>query len=238
MNSLGMKFVPVPGADVLFSVWETRVKDYQAFCDATGRTWEKPRFEQAADHPAVNVSWADATEFCEWLSSKDGKKYRLPTDHEWSCAVGIGDRKDATATPKSKNAKIDNVFPWGKQWPPPNDAGNYFGEESETPAGLAALKAAGYDASTWSVIEGFNDGNVFTSAVGSFRANGLGIYDLGGNVWEWCQDEYEPGSAARVLRGGAWDGIDLLSSGRAGVGPGLRGEGVGFRVVVEAGSGR
>jgi hypothetical protein len=52
VSSLGMKFVPVPGTNVLFSLWETRVKDYQAFCDATGRSWEKPRFEQSPDHPA------------------------------------------------------------------------------------------------------------------------------------------------------------------------------------------
>ena len=240
LNCLGMKFVPVPGTHVLFSVWETRVKDYQAFCDATGRSWEKPSFQQAADHPAVNVSWEDATAFCEWLSQKEGGKYRLPTDHEWSCAVGIGDREDAAATPKSKDMKIDKVFPWGAQWPPPNDAGNYYGEECETPAALAALKAAGYDPK-WPVIKGFNDGEVFTAAVGSFRPNELGIYDLGGNVWEWCQDEYEPGSASRVFRGGSWHSyfLDLLpSSFRENLGPGNRNGCSGFRAVVEAGSGR
>ena len=159
MNSLAMKFVPVPGTDVLFGVWETRVKIYQAFCDATGRSWEKPRFQQTADHPAANVSWEDAKAFCEWLSEKEGKRYRLPTDHEWSCAVGIGDRENARATPKSKDMKIPDVFPWGKQWRPPNDAGNYFGEECKTAAGLGELKAAGYDVlSSWPVIEGFKDG--------------------------------------------------------------------------------
>jgi formylglycine-generating enzyme required for sulfatase activity len=156
---------------VLFSVWETRVKDYQAFCDASKRPWKKPDFPQTDDHPAVNVSWEDATAFCEWLSQKEGKKYRLPSDHEWSCAVGIGGQEDGAASPKSKDGKIDNVFPWGEQWPPPNDAGNYFGEECKTPAGLAALKAAGYDPSNWTVIEGFNDGQVFTAEVGSFRTN-------------------------------------------------------------------
>ena len=157
VNSLGMGFVPVPGADVLFSVWETRVKDYQAFCDATERSWKKPRFSQTGDHPAVNASWEDATAFCEWLSQREGNKYRLPTDHEWSCAVGIGDREDAEAAPKSKDMKIADVFPWGKQWPPPNDAGNYFGEECKTAEGLAELKAAGYDVSSLPVIKGFND---------------------------------------------------------------------------------
>ena len=137
--------------------------------------------------------------------------------------------------------QVGDVFPWGEQWPPPNDAGNYFGEECKTAAGLAELKAAGYDASSLSVIEGFNDGKVLTAAAGSFRPNGLGIYDLGGNVWEWCQDEYEPGSASRVLRGGSW-GLSnrdfVLSSFRFNCDPGTRGDYVGFRAVVEAGSGR
>ena len=79
---LSMKFVPVPGTNVLFSVWETRVKDYQAFCDATGRSWEKPTFSQTDEHPAVNLNWEDAKAFCKWLSGKEGKTYRLPTDHE------------------------------------------------------------------------------------------------------------------------------------------------------------
>ena len=123
----------------------------------------------------------------------------------------------------------------------PDDAGNYLGEECKTAAGLAELKAAGYDVSSWPVIEGFNDGKVFTAAAGSFPPNGLGIYDLGGNVWEWCQDEYEPGSASRVLRGGSWGGSSrdyVLSSYRYYGDPGGRDGYFGFRAVVEAGSGR
>src|SRR5438477_628633 len=54
-NSLGMKFVPV-GA-VRFCVWEVRVKDYDAFCAATGRRRDKPDFEQGPEHPVVNVNW-------------------------------------------------------------------------------------------------------------------------------------------------------------------------------------
>ena len=53
-----------------------------------------------------------------------------------------------------------------------------------------------------------------TSPVGSFAANKFGIYDLGGNVWEWCVDEYEKGSSLRVLRGASCfnDDPELLRS--------------------------
>jgi len=253
-NTLGMKFVPVPiykgggskqvTGTILMSQWETRVKDYQAFCDATGRDWVKPRFEQTSDHPAVGVSWEDAQTFCDWLSKKEGRTYRLSTDHEWSCAVGIGEREDARATPESKDGKIADVFPWGSQWPPPNTAGNYAGEEMHAAAGLAAIKAAtGLDGTEWIVIAGFNDGFVFTSPVGIYRPNIIGIYDLGGNVWEWCEDKYggsNASSAWRVLRGGSWYyGYrgNVLSSYRNNYAPEGRIGSYGFRVVCAAGSG-
>jgi hypothetical protein len=70
-NSLGMKFVPVPGTKVLFSVWDTRVKDYRIFADATKHDWPKTTFNQTEEHPAVNVSWDDATAFCKWLAEKE-----------------------------------------------------------------------------------------------------------------------------------------------------------------------
>ncbi|HYG35218.1 MAG TPA: SUMF1/EgtB/PvdO family nonheme iron enzyme, partial [Clostridia bacterium] len=97
VNSLGMKLVPVPGTEVWFSVFETRVQDYQVFCKATDRPWEPPGFEQRSDHPVVNVSWEDAMAFCDWLTGKERKegsltskqRYRLPTDREWNAAVGL-----------------------------------------------------------------------------------------------------------------------------------------------------
>ena len=59
---LSMKFVPVPGTNVLFSVWQTRVKEYQAFCDATGDRWRAGYF-QTDEHPAANLNWEDAKAF-------------------------------------------------------------------------------------------------------------------------------------------------------------------------------
>ena len=209
-NSLGMKFVPVPGTGVLFSVWETRVKDYAAFAVATGRKVEKPDFEQTGEHPVVNVSWEDAKAFCVWLSKKEGRAYRLPSDEEWSAAVGLP--KEVGITPKDKTEKVAG-YPWGAAWPPPKGAGNY-GE------GVQALMVDDYEN---------------TSPVGSFAANALGIYDLGGNVWEWCEDWYDNTRRDRVLRGGSWlddEPVLLRSSFRRGDDPIIQDGIRGFRVVL------
>ena len=196
-NSLGMKFVPV--GDVLFCVWKTRVKDYEEFCAATGRQHEKPDFEQDETHPVVKVSWYDAQAFCKWLTEKEraanmleeGQSYRLPGDLEWSGAVGLPD--EGGATPEERDGKIKNVYPWGKAWPPPAGAGNY----ADTSARKLRV----------TVIDGYNDGFAQTSPVGSFAANRLGLYDMGGNVWEWIQDDYNGSGKSKdwgVLRGASW----------------------------------
>jgi formylglycine-generating enzyme required for sulfatase activity len=84
-----MKFVAIPGTSVLFSIWETRVKDFEAFVKESGYAWsEMADFAQGPDHPVVKVSWNDASAFCAWLSKKEGRQYRLPTDEEWDTAVG------------------------------------------------------------------------------------------------------------------------------------------------------
>lgn len=69
---------------ILMSQWQTRVRDYEAFSKTTGRSHEKPAFDQTPDDPVANVSWENAKAFCEWLSKKEGRTYRLPTGHEWS----------------------------------------------------------------------------------------------------------------------------------------------------------
>lgn len=215
-NSLGMKFIPVSG--VRISVWETRVQDYEAFCYATSRHCEPADFAQAPTHPVVKVNWFDAMAFCKWLTEKerdenlieDRQSYRLPTDREWSMAVGL--QNESGATPQARDGKIKNEFPWGKQWPPPAGSGNY----------------------------GTSQRRGTTMPVGRFKANSLGLYDLGGNVWEWCADTYKGGSSGTgrdwgVLRGGSWattNRLEMQSSYRNVVDRNERDVIYGFRCVL------
>ena len=252
-NSLGMKFVPVPGTKVKFCIWDVRVQDFEAFVkasgyDATGSmysfrigiydkliydkygdTWQSPGFSQGPMHPVVGVNWNDAQAFCKWLSKKENKTYRLPTDAEWSVAVGLNE--SSGGTPKSKNGKVAGVYPWGTNWPPPSGAGNYAGSE------VRSVKWPGL----WKTIEGYRDDYICTSPVGSFTANQFGLYDMGGNVWQWCEDEYSSGSVTRLLRGGAWivgNPARLLSSFRLDYYTDSRCDNFGFRCVCVVGSSR
>jgi formylglycine-generating enzyme required for sulfatase activity len=222
-NTLGMKFVPVPGTAVLFSVWETRVQDFRAYAaakSAVDGSWKSPGFAQGDDHPVVNVSWTEAQGFCQWLTEKEraegkirgSQSYRLPQDWEWSVAVGLNEARGGT--PKDKSEKIAGVYPWGTRWPPPRGAGNYN----------PSLNVDNFDR---------------TSPVASFAANRYGIYDLGGNAFEWCEDWYDSDQKFRVLRGASWfngDSDNLSSSSRSGQPPDYRAWALGFRCVLVVGS--
>jgi len=261
-----MKFVPVPGTSVLFAIWDTRVQDFQLFVTETGyqitsemwshgksivqrkegATWAQPGFTQKPTNPVVGVDWDGANEFCSWLTKREHASkalpaelhYRLPTDAEWSVAVGLD--HEGGATPEDKSGKITGVYPWGTKWPPPRGAGNYAGKEAANRIQFA-----------WA--SDYEDSWIFTSPVGSFDANKYGLYDMGGNVWQWCEDWYGSTKDSRVLRGGSWDDIvetrdqQLLSSYRghvsfigrvAGILPpgelGNAADNIGFRCVVSA----
>jgi formylglycine-generating enzyme required for sulfatase activity/uncharacterized caspase-like protein len=257
VNSLGLEFIPLPGkAGVLLCRTETRVRDFERFVqdtahDATegaytlenggwkqaGGSWKDPRFPERAahtpDHPVTCVSWDDAQAFCAWLYEKEGLRYRLPTDEEWSLAVGVG------------------KYPWENAFPPPSGAGNYAGVEANTGA---------FKANNYAFLAESDDGAERTAPVASYAANRFGFYDLGGNVAEWCQDWYRHslneadvvealkqagiedggGNQYRVLRGGSWGDLSefsLRSSYRNIGTPAGRGDYNGFRVVLELGSG-
>jgi formylglycine-generating enzyme required for sulfatase activity len=220
-NTIGIKFLPV--GDLLVAIWDTRVRDFAQFVRETGyqptgpmesilngeqgqhgKTWDDPGFTQTDDHPVVGVSWKDAMEFCSWLTQKEqgtgllqqGQYYRLPTDIEWSQAAGL-DHEDGE-TPEDRSNKGFEVFTWGKTWPPPAGAGNYAGAE---------MKGADWP-QNWHWIQGYSDPYTRTSPVGSFKANAFGIYDVSGNVWQWCMDKFSRNGDTRVLRGGSWANAD------------------------------
>jgi formylglycine-generating enzyme required for sulfatase activity len=109
-NSLGMKFVPVPDTEVMFCIHETRRQDYAAYAaEAPGvdDIWKNQQMGgipagNKDDHPVVGMNWEDAQKFCAWLSKKEGKTYRLPTDQEWSCAAALGMRRSGRRTRRRK----------------------------------------------------------------------------------------------------------------------------------------
>ncbi len=151
------------------------------------------------------------------------QSYRLPSDEEWSAAVGL--KEENGKTPEARDMKVKGIFPWGTKFPPPAGAGNYAGSEART---------GGWKAD-WRTIDGYRDEYARTSPAGSFKANRYGIHDLGGNVWEWCQDWFNAKEEGRVLRGASWNYDDpgaLLSSARSSGRPEARVTLIGFRCVL------
>lgn len=221
-NSLGAIYVEVPGTPLMFSVWETRVSDFEVFLRESGYAWKyKPHFPQTGDHPVVNVTLQDAVAFCDWLTRSERtaglinnlQSYRLPTNNEWDTAVGLisGRKEDLAVTQKVMDQQS---FPWGIEWPPPARSGNFNALE----------------------ISGTDDGYLYTSPVGVFSASKDGLYDLGGNVWEWAWDQEVSADTYGTLRGGSWMYFRkecLLSAYQYRVPGDLRSPSIGFRCVFE-----
>jgi len=159
VNTLGMPFVPIPRFETRFCIWPVRVQDYEAYCMASGAKFPEIPFPQESDHPIVGVTWNDAIEFCVWLTGKeraegkidDKTVYRLPTDLEWSSAVGLPHEPEPS--PAERHLKAPG-YPWGLRWPPPKNAGNYEHERDDQ---LAYYLASRYCARQVAEIERDNN---------------------------------------------------------------------------------
>lgn len=156
-------------------------------------SWQNPGFPQSDDHPVLNVTWNDAVAMAQWLSRQEGAVYRLPTEAEWEYACRAGShRRYADSDAPDSLPTVANTFDAdaARIWPR-----------------WQAQALAGHD------------GYAFTAPVGSFSANGFGLYDMLGNAWEWTSDWYsatyyaaspveDPQGPAqgevRVRRGGSW----------------------------------
>jgi formylglycine-generating enzyme required for sulfatase activity len=231
--------VPLPGAQVAFGIWATRVQDYAAYDKAVkgvDPAWRNVEFfglrvSSGPDHPVTMVSWQEAQQFCRWLTETEQaadlispqQRYRLPTDWEWNQAVGLRQQGNNSFPARSFRGR----FPWGISWPPS--------------AGTANLADAAAKAQFWRMptIPGYDDGYATTSPVEAFQPNRYGLYDMGGNVCQWCEDWYDSEQQLHLLRGGCWRSFlpgPLLSWHRI-VAPDGRENYVGFRCVLDTGAG-
>jgi formylglycine-generating enzyme required for sulfatase activity len=174
-----------------------------------------PSYFKGAKNPVEQVSWNEATEFCQKLSQRTGKSFRLPTEAEWEYACRAG-----TTTPFHTGSTLST------------DQANYDGNHTYGPGGEKGVYRQE------------------TTPAATFKPNAWGLYDMHGNVSEWCYDAYKADlsnksrgprvegdvSTARVLRGGSWDGNPqrCRSALRIGFVPDYRYLTLGFRVAMDS----
>jgi len=220
-----LEFVLIPGLGnvkpFLLGKYEVTQGQYAAVMRTNPST-----FKNGPDYPVEQTSWQDAKDFCARLKTvlpaelQAKISFRLPTDEEWSVAVGLPE--EFGRIPEDKSRKIKNVYPWGTEWPPPTNAGNYADEINRKKYGAA-------------FTPGIHDGFANTAPVGSYPPNQFGLYDMGGNVWEWCEDWIDDEENVRVVRGAAFfttSQSQIISSYR-GRPPILRNFASGIRVRLE-----
>jgi formylglycine-generating enzyme required for sulfatase activity len=210
------------------TVMGTSVRDQR---DKANPSW--PLRGEGDDYPMYYVNWSEAQEFIQKLNEmNDGFTYRLPTEAEWEYACRAGTTGDYAGT-------LDAMAWYG------NNSGQHY---------LDILQLWNSDktkdhSTYWNKLS--DNGNQ-THAVGTKQPNAFGLYDMLGNVWEWCEDWYHDNYSGaptddsawvsggeqkyRVLRGGSWrsDAPSLRSAGRLRNDPGNRNDNYGFRVVAIA----
>ncbi len=162
----------------MIGIHEVTNSDFSQF----NQSYDSTRGLNGDNQPVVNVSWDEAALYCNWLSKKedlppayskrDGKivaatpmntGYRLPSEAEWAyCLKSVS----TTAGP----------YYWGTDWPPKEKQGNVADKSADH---LGIRTVADYD-----------DGYIQTAPVATFKADGNGLFDMVGNVAEWCHDYY------------------------------------------------
>jgi formylglycine-generating enzyme required for sulfatase activity len=200
INSLGMKFVPAASQSVLFSVWETRMKDFEAFVEETGHdaignnTFGKPAY-------TLERGSGGGTDWLQKGGSWRDPRFPTPqtSEHPVVCVSYLDaeafcewlTKKERAIGQILNNARYrlptdsewsracgPSKFPWGDKFPPNSDDGNYSGKE----AMVGVFQGFDNELSR----TGRRDSASRTMAVGMLKENLFGLHDMGGNVWEWC----------------------------------------------------
>lgn len=183
-------------------------------------SWRNPPWKQTDKHPAIFLSWKDADAFVKWLSAKERRQYRLPTEAEWEYVCRAG-----TTT----------AYWWGDK---PDTTGRV--------ANVGDYSFRRYYPTLQNMIEA-DDGHAFTAPVGSYQPNQFGLYDIIGNAWEWVGDFYADPTEHLIDPKGPERGFEKIARGggyattfdrsrcaaRFHDLPENRFSGTGFRVVLE-----
>ena len=171
---------------------------------------DNPSYFKGEDNPVEQVSWYDCNLFISKLNRMYGRKFRLPKEKEWEFAARGGNKRSNNTYSGSNN--LDEVG-WYR-----SDLGlNKFNPYSSL------------------FIHKTNSGEG-THPVGKKKHNELDIYDMSGNVWEWCDDLYQPSSSNRVFRGGSWtnDKSSCKVDSRSCNTPDHKSHNLGFRLAMDA----
>ena len=202
----------------VMSKYEVTFEEYDAYCAATGRAKPDDDGWGRGDRPVIHVSWFDAIRYCNWRSEAEGLE-----------PVYTSEGSEVIPNWSANGYRLPTETEW----------------EFAARGGGKIKKYAG--GGTWknSVVARFNSGNQ-TSEVASKKASDFGLFDMTGNVWEWCWDLYsdkrqvdttDPRGPVegieRVFKGGDYfSDIDILRiSNRGHANPKRSGDGIGFRLV-------
>lgn len=166
---------------------------------------------KGANHPVVLVNWFDCVKWCNARSVQDGREPVYYTDPEFATVYTNGQVATPHVRAAANGFRLPTVdeweyaarggarnrrFPWSDTDTIQHSRANY---NSDPAYAYDTSDSAGYHPT-------YNDGiRPFTNPVGSFAPNGFGLYDMAGNVWEWCDGWHPrfPGTI-RVFRGGCW----------------------------------